>query len=242
MRFLAFLLAAAVDAGTVAKPAAPPPDAGQYVIAPMAPEVKTLVDRVQDFYEKTQDFQGGFTQTYRYKMFKREQVSTGTVTFKKPALMRWEYEKPAKKTFLLAGDNVMAFDPEAQTVTKALMSTDKLSAAVTFLMGKGKLANEFKIQKLACDKCTGTLLELIPIAPDPRFQKVLLEVDPKSAQVVRSTVVDPNGDENQIAFSELKTNTGVKEDFFKISLPKGTQILDYTKGAQPSKPSVDGGR
>src|SRR5262245_45844177 len=73
------------DAGTA--PAKPQPAA-----APSA-DVKALVDRMQSFYEGTQDFTASFRQDYTYKAFKRTQTSTGKVLFKKPGMMRWEYEK-----------------------------------------------------------------------------------------------------------------------------------------------------
>ncbi len=86
---------------------------------PMSPEVKTLVERMQGFYERTQDFTADFKQEYLYKMFNRTVVSTGTVAFQKPAKMRWEYLTPSKRSFVLSGDRIYALDPEAQTLTKA---------------------------------------------------------------------------------------------------------------------------
>lgn len=202
----------------------------------MSAPVKTLVDRMQAFYEKTQDFTADFKQDYAHKTFKRNQTSTGQVTFKKPALMRWEYRKPSPKTFVLAGDRVYALDPEAMTLTKASIQTNQLSASVTFLWGKGRLADEFNIQTAKCDACKGTLLELVPMKPDPRFAKIHLEVDTQTAQVVKSTVFDPDGSENAIAFSNLKTNTGVDEKHFKIVPPEGTQVIDMTaKSGQPQR-------
>lgn len=206
-------------------------------VATMAPEVKALVDRMQGFYEKTQDFTAGFKQDYAYKTFKRTQSSSGKVTFKKPALMRWEYEKPSPKSFVLAGDKVYALDPEAMTLTKASIATSQLSASVTFLWGQGKLADEFAIVSADCKKCLGTLLELTPLKPDPRFKQLKLEVDPKTAQVLRSTVIDPDGSENAITFLDLKTNTGVAEQHFKLKPPEGTQIVDLTaKAGAPTGP------
>ncbi|MFL5322369.1 MAG: LolA family protein [Myxococcaceae bacterium] len=193
----------------------------------MAPDVKALVDRMQAFYEKTADFTASFRQDYRYKAFKRTATSSGTVTFKKPALMRWEYEKPEKKTFVLAGDTVYAHDPAAMMLTVGSINTNQLSASVTFLWGKGKLADEFNITQQPCDKCLGTVLELNPLVPDPRFQKVILEVDPKTAQVIKSTVIDPDGSENAITFSGLKANTGVNAETFKLNPPEGTQVQDF---------------
>ena len=195
----------------------------------MTAEVKTLVDRMQTFYEKTQDFTAKFRQDYTYKTFKRTQRSSGQVTFKKPALMRWEYLLPSARTFVLAGEKVYAYDPEAMTLTLASVSSNELSASVTFLWGRGKLSDEFAITEGACLKCLGTVLVLEPLKPDPRFQRILLEVDPKSAQVVRSTVIDPDGSENAITFSELKINTGVDQKQFKLAPPEGTQVMDFTR-------------
>jgi outer membrane lipoprotein carrier protein len=217
------------DAGAVASA-----DAGVVAPAPMTAEVKALVERMQSFYEKTQDFSADFKQDYTYKAFKRTVTSTGKVTFRKPALMRWEYEKPSARTFVLAGDRVYAYDPEAKLLTRASIGTNKLSASVTFLWGQGRLADEFAINQGACAKCTGTLLELNPLKPDPRFKRVLLEVDPKTAQVLKSTVIDPDGSENAISFLKLVTNTGVEEKAFKLTPPPGTEVKDLMGGPPPA--------
>ncbi len=233
------------DAGLVRSPdagVAPASDAG--VVKPtMAPAVKTLVDRMQAFYETTSDFSADFRQDYFYKISKRTQTSTGTVLFRKPGLMRWDYAKPSAKTFVLAGVKVYMHDPEAKLLTVASIGTSKLSASVTFLFGQGKLADEFAISQKECAKCTGTLLQLDPLVPDARFTRIFLEVDPKSAQVLKSTVVDPDGSENAISFLNLKTNTGPSWDGgtgsvdprFKLSPPPDTQVQDFTMGvgAQP---------
>lgn len=233
---------AAVDAGVVLKVDAGVVDAGVVVKkAELAPDVKALVDRVQAFYEKTKDFTADFRQDYTYKAFKRTQTSSGKVTFMKPGLMRWEYEKPSPKTFVLAGDRVFAHDPEAKLITRAAISTNQLSASVTFLFGVGKLENEFSIVKKACAKCTGTQLELTPLVADARFKKIFLEVDEKTAQVLKSTVVDPDGSENAISFLLMTTNVGITESFFKLMPPPGTQVQDFLSGGQMTIPGKDAG-
>lgn len=195
----------------------------------VAPEVLELVNRMQAFYEKTQDFSSEFKQDYKYKALRRTQSSTGKVTYKKPGLMRWEYQKPSERTFVLAGEKVYAYDPAAQTLSVGRIDTSQLSASVTFLFGQGKLMDEFSITQEACKDCKGTLLVLDPLKPDPRFRQVRLEVEPKTAQVLKSTVVDPDGSENAIAFLNLKTNVGIAADSFKLNPPEGTRIDDFTK-------------
>jgi outer membrane lipoprotein carrier protein len=201
-------------------------DAGVVARLPMPADVKATVDKVQAFYEKTKDFKSEFTQEYLYKAFKRKQVSSGTVAFLKPGLMRWEYLLPEPKTFVLAGDKVYSYDPGAKLLTRSAIGTNQLSTSVTFLFGVGKLADEFSIAKKACANCTGTLLELTPWTKDPRFKKVLLEVDLQTSQVLKSTVIDPDGSENAISFRKLSTNVGLDEKMFKLSPPAGTQVQD----------------
>ncbi|WP_224365818.1 LolA family protein [Hyalangium versicolor] len=211
------------------KPAPATPKAATASKGSIAPDLKPLVERMQAFYEKTDDFKAAFKQDYKYKTFRRTQTSTGTVTYKKPGLMRWEYEKPSARTFVLAGNKVYAYDPEGQSLTVGSVDTSKLSASVTFLFGQGRLADEFNITKGTCADCKGTLLMLDPVSPDPRFKQVRLEVDSKTAQVLKSTVVDPDGSENTIAFVDLKTNVGIAADSFKINPPEGTRVEDFTK-------------
>lgn len=223
MIFLHLLtLTAAADAGAVTPP---------------------LVDRLQSFYEKADDFRAEFKQEYTYKAFKRTTTSTGKLIYKrgeKGPQMRWDYEKPEPKSFVLAHDRVRLYDPAAMTLTISAMSTDKLSASVSFLWGQGKLASEFSIVQKDCAKCTGVLLEMTPLRPDPRFKQVRLEVDPKTASVLKSTVVDPDGSENAITFTRLETNTGISGDAFNIVIPKSTQVIDMTGGARAA-PARDGG-
>jgi outer membrane lipoprotein carrier protein len=192
-------------------------------------EVKALVARVQAFYEKTTDFTASFRQQYTYQSFNRKQTSEGKVFFLKPAMMRWEYQKPSPKSFVLDGEKVYAYDPEAMTLTIASLRSNQLSASVTFLWGQGKLEKEFAISRVECGSCRGTLLEMIPHKPDPRFQKIKLEVDPRSSQVLRSIVIDPDGSENEIAFSDFRANQKLSKEQFKLQPPPGTQVVDLTQ-------------
>jgi outer membrane lipoprotein carrier protein len=72
------------------------------------------------------------------------------------------------------------------------------------------------------------LLTLLPKKPDARFREVQLDIDPKSAQVRRSIVIDPDGSRNAITFSNLKTNVSLPKETFQLTPPPGTQIIDTT--------------
>src|SRR5512142_3196392 len=140
----------------VAAPAAKAPD----------PAAAALARKVQAYYEATRDLEARFTQTYTYAGFGRRQVSSGTLRVKKPGMMRWDYEQPAPKTIAVKGSRLVQYEPEEnQAYVDEKFDASAMSAAVTFLLGKGDLAREF-------DLSVSDLGELVlrPKAPDPRVQ------------------------------------------------------------------------
>ena len=54
--------------------------------------------------------------------------------------------------------------------------------------------------------------------------------------ISKSIVIDPDGSENAITFTALKTNTGLDAGFSHIEPKPGTQVIDYTKPPQPQAP------
>lgn len=195
----------------------------------MSKDLRSLVERMQTFYQQTDDFTADFNQVYAYKAFNRTQHASGRVIFKKPAKMRWDYQSPSPKTLVLSGDNAYAYEPDAKTLTKTSFSSSDLSTSLTFLWGRGKLTDEFSIKEEPCKTCKGQLLLLTPLKAETRFKEIRLEVDPTSAQVLKSIVTDTDGSENAISFSNLRRNTGKMDKDFAINPPDGTEIVDLTK-------------
>ena len=193
---------------------------------PMDPEVRKAVDSMQKFYEDTKDFQADFKQVYKYKTFAKTTESTGRMRFRKAGpSMRWDYLKPSEKVFVVAAERVFAYDKEAKQLIVSRLNADRLSASITFLWGQGKLDQEFRIAKATRkDLPGGIALELTPKVTDPRFQKVFFLLDSKSFSVKETIVVDPDGSENRMTFSNQKTNAGLSDDVFKIEPPADVQV------------------
>ena len=69
--------------------------------------------------------------------------------FKKPGRMRWDYDKPEKTTYVTDGAVLWLYEPEDQQAFKQELKASQLPAALAFLTGKGKLADEFDITPVA---------------------------------------------------------------------------------------------
>jgi outer membrane lipoprotein carrier protein len=180
-----------------------------------------LARKVQGHYFETRDLACRFTQTYTYAGLGRRQVSRGRLLVKKPGRMRWDYEEPARKTIAVVGSRLVQFEPEAnQAYVDERFDSTAMSAAVTFLLGRGDLEKEFEIS--AGD---GGSLVLVPKKPDPRVESVTLTVG-AAGEVVATRVVDGSGNANEIAFSSLRRNTGLADADFEVKLPKDVHRVE----------------
>ncbi len=188
--------------------------------APGADAAVALTRKVQRFYEKTRDFVAHFEQRYTYKVLGRTTKSAGTVSFKKPGLMRWDYDTPREKHFIVDGSTLWVYTPEDHTVIRRPnFRPGSLSSSITFLWGKGDLLAEFDVA-LAGE----ATLKLTPKTPQPGFASLRFVVDPKTGRVLESTVIDAQGNENHLVFSDAKLDTGLPKARFTFRPPKGATV------------------
>lgn len=185
-----------------------------------APDASALAAKVQAFYERTRDLEARFTQTYTYAGFGRRQVSSGTLRVKKPGMMRWDYEKPATKTIAVKGARLVQYEPdENQAYVDERFDASAMSAAVTFLLGKGDLAREFDLARDG----SGALL-LRPKDQDPRVESIALTVGTEG-EVTATRVVDGSGNVNEIRFSGVRRNVGMPDSAFDVKVPKDARRI-----------------
>jgi outer membrane lipoprotein carrier protein len=199
--------------------------------APPSPalDLRTVVERMQKRYDGAKDFRARFSQTYSRAVVGRTTVSTGTVTFKKPGRMRWDYEKPEPRMFLSNGQVLWLYEASEKQAFKQDLKSSQLPAALAFLMGKGKLMDEFEVS-FAKDAKQGRAgdykLALSPKQPQSTYKSIVFIVDPKEYLVRESVLVDSQGNANHFVFDDLQVNSKVTDAPFKWSPPAGVRVVD----------------
>jgi outer membrane lipoprotein carrier protein len=244
-RVLALLLSLAGDkAGTAAPaPAAPAKTAPAAAAAAPSPgrpgataqpalPLPQVIERMQKRYEGASDFRARFSQRYTFAATGRERLSTGEVLIKKPGRMRWNYENPEPQMYLASGQHFWLYQPEDKQAYKQDLKSSQLPAAVSFLMGKGKLSDEFEItlaKELPYGTASDYRLSLKPKQPQATYKAIYFVVDPESFFVRQSVLINAQGDVNAITFSGIKTDTKIPDSTFKWAPPAGVRVLDGAK-------------
>jgi outer membrane lipoprotein carrier protein len=233
MLLLLFALSAEAATPAVAKPGS--------VTAGLP--VDKIVVRMQERYDSAADYRARFTQQYTYAATGRERTSTGELLIKKPGRMRWNYEKPEPSLWLANGSEFVAYEPEAKQAFKQDLKASQLPAAVAFLMGRGKLADEFEValaKELPYGSGDDYRLALKPKKAQSTYRNIYFVVDPRTYLVRQSVLINAQGDINAITFSDVKLNTKIPDDTFKWTPPPGTRVIDGATAAPPgpAKPAA----
>jgi outer membrane lipoprotein carrier protein len=197
---------------------------------------KEVVDRMQRFYDRTQEFKADFRQTLTNPVFGRKQVFDGVVRFKKPGKMRWDYQTPEKKLFVSDGKVLWVYEPEDAQAYKQSLTDSTLPTAVAFLFGQGKLNQEFDATSepdaAKFGDARDVVLRLVPKKPTAHYKSIVLDLNPETAQVKQSFVFDTQGNINQVSFRKVELNGKTPDTMFTWVPPPGTKIVKPDAQAQ----------
>jgi outer membrane lipoprotein carrier protein len=195
-------------------------------------DLDAVVDRVQRRYDGAADFRARFTQTLTSTALGRKTNSSGTVMFKKPGRMRWDYEKPERSTYVSDGALLWLYEPEDRQAFKQALKASQLPAALAFLTGKGKLAAEFDIAvagKTIYGMAGDYLLTLAPKVAEPQVKTILFVVDPRTFDVRESVITDGQGNVNDLTFADIRMGTRIPDAEFHFTPPAGVRVIDTAK-------------
>ena len=199
--------------------------------APVSKDLKRVLDRLQKHYHDTNSFTAKFNEEVATVGAPKRQRQ-GTVSFRKPGRMRWEFETPEKQTIVSDGETLYSYDPDLnQVVETPLKQALKSSSATSFLLGIGSINRDFKAAFASPPTPTG----LIDLTLDARTGGYKIEVglDPKSYDLMKLTLTDQLGDVTKIDFTEIHDNVDLPDSIFAFKAPPGADIV-----TAPASPTI----
>lgn len=208
-----------------AAPGAPAPAAVSSALPDLPSEV--IAERVQGFYDGAKTFQAQFSQRYTIFAYNKQKESQGRVAFVKPGKMSWRYTNNGNRV-VSDGRLLKVYEADNKQLYEQEMGKSAYPAALSFLLGEGKLTSSFALKKLNADTLKfkgGYVLLAIPREPTPAYQKMLLYVDGKTFQVRRVLLIDAQKNKNVFDFSEPLVNVPVPPSEFQFAAPPGTQVV-----------------
>ena len=186
-----------------------------------------IAQRVQNFYDNTKTFRADFKQTYVIRATGVEKKSFGDVLFAKPGKMSWRYKNNGNRV-IADGRVIRVYEEENKQMFESDMGKSAYPAALSFLVGEGKLQQSFTLKKLDARQMkfeNGFVIEAKPKEATPAYKAMILYVDAATAQVRRVLLVDAQGNRNRFDFANPAVNTKIEPTEFTFVPPAGTQIV-----------------
>jgi outer membrane lipoprotein carrier protein len=195
-------------------------------------DAKELVRRVQERYDATQVFSADVTQEMHIASLNKTITTHGTVVFKKPGRMRWEFNEDDAQIIVADGTNLWFYRPKETQVFKAPFNAAfRSSTPISFLTGVGQLDRDFDAT-LDGASDDGELLYLLLIpkqdAADVGRLRVIVTRD--SADIRGAEVFDPLGNVSKLRFKNMRRNLGLADSKFVFEIPDGVDVISAPIG------------
>lgn len=212
-----------------------------------ADSAKAIAQLLEEHYRHAQTLRAVFLE--RYSAGPREaRIESGTVYFRRPGRMRWEYEAPEKKLFLSDGKSVWFYVPADRTVTKApIKESSDWRTPLALLTGRANLSKLCNRIELIDQKNTPpghAVLRCVPKGePKPPansaseqdstelpgavdFTEVLLEVNSTNGELASVRIRQAGGIEIEYRFGDWQEGLPLPENMFQFHPPAGVAIVD----------------
>jgi outer membrane lipoprotein carrier protein len=209
-----------------------------------AQDIQSIVRAVEARYQHASTLEAVFLERFN-DGHQGIRVESGRVFFSRPGRMRWEYESPETKLFLVDGKNVWFYVPADRTVSRAgVKQSSDWRTPFALLTGKvhlNRLCGRIELAppasapagEAASDLPAGqgnVVLRCLPgerhSSSDPvSFQEILFEVDPQN-RLARIVVREPGNIETEFRFGNWQENIPIPESKFHFEPPPGVTIVN----------------
>lgn len=191
------------------------------------PSADVMARSLQQRYQGIRDFSATFVHGYRGGVLRTQTTERGTVSIKKPGLMRWVYTNPERKEFVSDGKKIYFYIPQDRQVQVSdVPPVDQATTPVLFLAGKGDIARDFTATYAESSPAGTVSLKLTPRKTEPDYEYLIVAVDPATLQIRALTTRDRQGGDSTLTFSNLKENTGISDKEFAFRIPRGVDVIN----------------
>jgi len=185
-----------------------------------------LIRRVDDHYNHLRSLRARYVE--HYSGMGMDRTESGTLMLRKPGLMRWSYDSPSGKLFVLDGRFAWFYTPgDAQVSRAPAKQLDDMRSPLRLLLGHTQLAKELDNLTTAPDGASFRISG-IPKGMAQRVKLLTLIVSAGGA-IQRMKMEEIDGSTTEFTFSQMEENIPLPEANFVFSPPHGVPIVN----AQP---------
>ena len=187
------------------------------------------------------DLVASFEESKHTALLKKPLVSTGRVRIVGDKA-RWDTEKPHRGVMVMDPTTIRIYYPERGALEIYDIDEKMARLAISPLPRLSALRAQFEIEEMSPADVSTELSSprYLGLRMTPRDTALLeyldhvdVVLDTETTFVVRARIMDPDGDETELVFRDVRTNTGLGAGDVELVVPEGTTESRPLAGLQP---------
>ena len=208
--------------------------------------MQALVARMEARYRPARTLQATFLQRYS-ENGRLIRAEAGTVYFRRPGKMRWEYESPEKNLFVVDGKTAWFYVQADRTVTRVPAKESRdWRTPLALLAGEMKVSrvcNHVRFAEQEVPESNADAMLYCDVrGSQPKSEKpsgaknksteqeatdaVYFEVARNSGELVRVLVKDSGGVAIEFRFENWQSDPRIADSLFRFTVPPGVAIVN----------------
>ena len=195
-----------------------------FLITPIAAQPSpNLLQTVDAHYNHLKSLRCRYVESYSGMGVSRFEY--GTLTLKKPGLMRWSYDKPVGKVFLLDGKFAWFYTPgDAQAQRIPARQMDDLRTPLRLLLGHTDLKKELGNVAITAEG-ENFRINGVPRGMESRVKQLTLHVS-ADGRIDEMKVEELDGATTDFKFTDITENIPTNDADFKFTPPAGVTVIN----------------
>ena len=198
---------------------------GTATAAETASTIDSLIAGIERRYHGT-GITARFNQESTLKAMDIVDTASGAVWFRRPEMMRWEYETPERQVIVSDGVTLWIYRPEDNQVMVGDASAyfgDGRGAS--FLSDIRQVKRKFDVELLDSKDPGLHSVKLTPLEKSHDLASVQLTIQKMTFDIVEVVTANVYGDETRIQFNTIKYNQDLGASLFFFDIPKGVDVI-----------------
>jgi outer membrane lipoprotein carrier protein len=195
-------------------------------IVPAQDETEKALQLVREAYASLTGLNARFYQTDERPGVGITLQEEGTLSFRPPDQMRWDYEGKRPHSVVIHGERVWIHTPSRNQVIVSEMTREEMRrGATTFLGGLDGIEEDFTVQSRRTVPGLGIPLDMFPLDENVPYDKISVLVSPETGLIDRISIHHKLGNITTITFHDIQTGVELDDRLFEWDIPEGTDII-----------------
>jgi outer membrane lipoprotein carrier protein len=195
--------------------------------------IDAILERVDRSAEQVDRFRARVVETRELALLAEAEKMSGTLLVERPGRIRWEYETPTPRTYVLDDGQITGWLPEENRVEKLDMShrANRIERILAIGQGAAGLEREFRIS--LGDEAHGIVDDADMLVLVPKSRRVRRRVAELHLWISRDhglpkrvSYQTGEGDVVTLDMSEFVLNPDVSENAFELDVPESAEIVE----------------